>query len=230
MPPPHTAVGILSTAIHRLERSPLPGSIEGPLALMLDYAAPEMDFLRRVIFGNLWLFSGLIEEQLARKPTTNALLRTTTAVTMIQGGNKENVLPARATAAVNFRIRPGDTIAGVIEHVRAAIGDPRVAIRSRPDFSTEPSPVAEIDSESYRTIEKTIRQIFPKTVVAPGLLVAATDSRHYIPLADNVYRFLPQRMTPKDIARVHGTDERISVRNYREIVKFYIQLIRNAAG
>ena len=230
MPPPHTAVGILSTAIHRLERSPLPGSIEGPLALMLDYAGPEMDFLRRVIFGNLWLFGGMVEDQLAGKPTTNALLRTTTAVTMIQGGNKENVLPAKATAVVNFRIRPGDTIAGVIEHVRAAIGDPRVAILSRPDFSTEPSPVAEIDSESYRTIEKTIRQIFPKTVVAPALLVAATDSRHYIPLADNVYRFLPQRLSPKDIARIHGIDERISVRNYKEIVKFYIQLIRNAAG
>ena len=92
-----------------------------------------MSFGRRVLFANRWLFDPLIERQLAESPTTDATLRTTTAVTMLEGSPKDNVLPARARAVVNFRILPGDSVSGVLEHVRRVIDDPRVEIR--PDAS-----------------------------------------------------------------------------------------------
>jgi carboxypeptidase PM20D1 len=51
-----------------------------------------------------------------------------------------------------------------------------------------------------------------------------------VPLADNVYRFSPVRARPEDLARFHGTDERISIANYGQMIAFYRTLIDHAAG
>jgi len=63
--------------------------------------------------------------------------------------------------------------------------------------------------------------------VAPGLVVAATDSRYYSAITGNVLHFLPIRLRADDLRRLHGTDERISLEDYSRVVSFYVQLIRN---
>jgi carboxypeptidase PM20D1 len=196
---------------------------------MFDAVGPHMPFAQRLVFANRWLFTPLIERQLAASPTSNALIRTTTAVTMIDGGVKENVLPSSARAVFNFRILPGDTSEGVIEHVRATIDDPRVQIARYGDTVSEPSAVSSTDAAGYRWIEQTIRQVFPDALVAPGQVVGATDARHYAALSTNVYRFLPQRLRSADVERIHGVNERIAVADYAYGVRFYHQLITNAA-
>jgi carboxypeptidase PM20D1 len=108
------------------------------------------------------------------------------------------------------------------------INDPRIEIKAMEGFRGDPSPVSDTNSSGYRTTEQSIRQVFPEVIVAPGLVLAATDSRHYIPLARNVYRFSPIRLSPEDLPRIHGTDERISVEDYTRVVLFYTQFIRNA--
>ena len=64
--------------------------------------------------------------------------------------------------------------------------------------------------------------------MAPYLVVAGTDTKHYQDISDNIYRFVPMRFTSNDLGRIHGTNERISVDNFEEMIKFYIQLIRNS--
>ena len=229
MPPQQTAVGILSSAIHRLEQNPFPARLEGPGREMFDYLAPEMPFGMKVVLANLWLFGGLVESQLAASPATNAAIRTTTAATMFEGSIKENVLPTYARAVVNFRILFGDSIASVMEHVRRTIDDPRVQMRTLVREISEPSPISDTDVPSFEVLQRTIHQVFPEVLVAPGLVLAATDSRHYAGLSGNVYRFSPMWAGPEDIDRIHGTNERISVENYEQIVRFYVQLIHNSA-
>jgi carboxypeptidase PM20D1 len=226
-PPPQTCIGIISAAIHNLERHPIKASLNGPTALMFDYVGPEMSLPNRLVFANLWLFRGLVEKRLASSPATNAAIRTTGAATIIHGGIKENVLPASATATINFRIRPGDSVANVVDHVRRVIADPRVTITPLP-LSREPSPVTAADSSSFQLVASAIRQVFPETVVAPSLVTAATDARHYTGLTNNIYRFLPLRMGLEDLGRIHGTGERVSMENYAEIIQFYAQLIKNS--
>jgi carboxypeptidase PM20D1 len=230
MPPRETAVGVLAAAVARLEARPMPARIAGATALLFDAVGREMPFGKRLVFANRWLFGPLVERQLAASPSTDATIRTTTAPTMFEGSVKDNVLPARARAVVNFRILPGDSIRGVLEHVRSVVADPRVTVRPVPAFGlAEPSPVSSTSSPAYTALVRTIRQIFPTAVVAPFLTVGATDARHYAPLTRNVYRFLPMRVTPSDLPRVHGTDERIAVEDYAQAVRFYAQLIRNVA-
>jgi len=228
MPPTHTAAGLLASAASRLEDDPFPSELRGPVREMFRFLAPEMSLHLRVLFSNLWLFDPLIESRLAARTSTNAAIRTTTAVTMLESGIQDNVIPSRAKAVVNFRILPGDSVQGVVDRVKAITGSLDLRVELRPD-SREPSPVSDVESGSFATVAATIREVFPGTVVAPALVLGGTDSRHFVPLSENVYRFVPLRVGPDDLGRIHGTDERISLENLEQMVQFYVQLIRNSA-
>jgi carboxypeptidase PM20D1 len=224
MPPVQTAIGILAAAVARLEARPLPARLEGTARAMFERLAPEMPFGPRLALANLWLFRPLVERQLAGSPVTNAFIRTTTAVTIIEGGVKDNVLPTRARAAVNFRIRPGESVAEVMRHVRQAVADERVTVAQRGP-AVEPAPESDRSGPSFARLAGVIESALPGVVVAPYPVIGATDSRHFVPLTRNVYRFLPLRAGPEDLKRYHGSNERISLANYRECVAFYRRLL-----
>jgi carboxypeptidase PM20D1 len=228
MPPARSAIGMLGAALARLEDRQMPAAIRGVALDMFDTLAPEMSGINRVLLSNLWLFRPLVQAQLEKSPSSNAMLRTTTAPTIIQAGNKENVLPGHAEAVVNFRVLPGDSLDDVHQHVRQVVANDAIQLQPRAG-SNEATPVSPSDSPAYQLLGRTVREVFPGTVVAPGLMIAATDSRHFTELSRRIYRFSPVRARPEDLSRFHGTDERISVSNYVEAIQFYHQLLRNAA-
>jgi carboxypeptidase PM20D1 len=156
------------------------------------------------------------------------MMRTTTAMTILNAGNKENVLPGRAEAVVNFRILPGDTAETVAGHVTRAIADERIEVKPL-GVSFDPSSVSSPDAPAFALISRTVREVFPDAMVAPGLMLAASDARHFQPVADNAYRFMPIRFKSEDLARVHGTDERISATQLADMVRFYHRLLQQSA-
>lgn len=226
-PPKSTAIGILSEAVAELEEHPFPASIRGPIKDMFKALRPEMPFGMRIIFGNLWLFGGLVESKLAAAPSTNATIRTTTAVTVIEGGVKDNVLPSKARALVNFRIIPGETIETVKTRAEKIIDDPRVKIAVR-EGAVDPSKISKTNLPAYLMLEETIHQSFPEAVVAPALVVGGTDSRAYSDLSDCVYRFQPVTFVSEDLSRIHGKDERMPVEGFANAVRFFVQILRNS--
>ena len=226
MPPNETATGIVAAAVANLEAHPMAARLTGPLRNSIDAIAPEVSFGARIVLANMWLFGPAAKAYLARKPESNATLRTTTAPTMFEAGVKDNVLPARARAVVNFRLIPGDSISTVLEHVRKVINDSRVAIR--PLIGAEPSPLSDVNSPAYALLARTIRETMPDAVVVPYVLVAATDSRNFTGLTPNVLRFSPMRIAKSDMARIHGTNERVGIDNLGELVTFFTTLVRNA--
>jgi carboxypeptidase PM20D1 len=232
MPPPQpeqSAIGMMSAALARLEASPMPGAITGLPQEMFETLAPEMSGVNRVLLSNLWLFKPLVQRELQKTASTNATLRTTTALTIFNAGNKDNVLPGQADAVVNFRLFPGDTTDKVVEHAQRVMALPDLKVTKGPGWS-EPSKVAATDSPAFQLINRTVRQLHPDVIVAPGLMVAATDSRYFDTVADNVFKFSPVRAKVEDLKRFHGTNERISIANYVELIQFYHQLVRNAAS
>jgi len=114
----------------------------------------------------------------------------------------------------------------VLEHAKAVIDDPRVTFEI--DQFLEPSPVTSDNTDAFRVLQYTLHQQFPDALVAPGLMIGNTDTRHYWNLTESIYRFSPFRATDSDLARFHGVDERISVDNYVEVVNFYYSLIQNS--
>jgi carboxypeptidase PM20D1 len=228
-PPQHTAIGVLSRAITRLEDNPMPRELRGAARKFFDFVGPEMPFPLRVLFANLWLLGEPLEMALETVPQANATLRTTTAATIIAGGVQSNVLPTDARASVNFRILPGDTIADVAEHARRVIDDEAVTIEVG-EGAREPSPVSPVDGPAFDVLQRTFRAVFPEVVVAPFLTVGGTDSRHFGILTPNVYRILPFPGRREDMERIHGSNERVKVEDYARGIGFYVTLLRNTNG
>jgi carboxypeptidase PM20D1 len=226
MPPPRTNVGLVAAAVDRLQNKPFPSRISGATAEMLRWVAPEAPFGTRLVLANTWLFKPVLDAQARELASLNASLRTTIAPTMISGGVKENVMPSQARAVVNFRILPGDTVRGVLEHVREAIGDGHVRLRMS-ELAQEPSPVSDPRAPQFRTLQRTLAQVFPKTVATPYLVTGATDARHYSALTANIYRFKPVAMTEEDLRRYHGLNERIGANDFIESIRFYRTLLVN---
>ena len=229
MPPSNTAIGLLSNAISKLEANPFPAKINGATAELFQHVGPEMTLLNKVVFSNLWLFKGILKRKLSETPSTNALIRTTTATTMIRGGVRENVLASQASAKINFRILPGETIETVKAYVKKIINDDRILIsENKENFSNNPSVVSNTDCFGYKVIQRSVKQVKPDILVAPALMIGATDARHYTGLSDNIYRFLPTQIVKDDLSRIHGIDERILKENYEQIIRIYYQLILNS--
>ncbi len=231
VPPKESSIGILATAVRRIERHPMPAHVHGPVGEFLEYAGGSASFPMRVVFKNMWLFGPVVQKILESSPDSNATLRTTSATTIFRAGTKDNVMPSRAMAVVNFRLLPGDTIASVTEHVRKVVDDPRVRMQPlSPEPPAEASPRSSAQSPEFRLMQRTLAQVYPDAVVAPFVFVGATDSKHYAALTPNIFRFSPMVLNGEDVGRIHGTNERISTENFTRMIDFYCQLIRNAAN
>jgi len=226
MPPRQTAIGDLADAIGDVRNNPMPGRFGDLVQATFDPISVELPFVYRAALANLWLSRPIIQRQLSRIPHTNAALRTTAAPTTFHAGIKSNVLPARAVANINFRIHPNDTVDDVIAHVERAIQNPDVEVNPTGRIR-EASGVSDTQAEPYQRVKKSIWEVFDEIPIAPSIFVAASDTRHFVELTDNIYRFRPIRARPDDRGRIHGTDERVGVDNYLEMVQFQIRALHH---
>ncbi|PNJ00449.1 PM20D1 isoform 3 [Pan troglodytes] len=229
-PPKETSIGILAAAVSRLEQTPMPiifGS--GTLVTVLQQLANEFPFPVNIILSNPWLFEPLISRFMERNPLTNAIIRTTTALTIFKAGVKFNVIPPVAQATVNFRIHPGQTVQEVLELTKNIVADNRVQFHVLSAF--DPLPVSPSDDKAlgYQLLRQTVQSVFPEVnITAPVTSIGNTDSRFFTNLTTGIYRFYPIYIQPEDFKRIHGVNEKISVQAYETQVKFIFELIQNA--
>ncbi|MDB2666482.1 M20 family peptidase [Gammaproteobacteria bacterium] len=227
-PPKKTAVTILADALIKLENEPLPGSLEGLSAVMFDEVSKHMPFGYRFLFANRWLFGGLLDSQMSSTPVINAMIRTTTAPTMLSGSIKSNVLPIEATALINFRLHPRDSIESVTEHVRRVVGSEQVEVRTLGGM--EASGVSSWESPGYEIISSSLSKVYGEVVSVPGIMIAASDTRHYSKVADNSFRFNPFSIVPEDMTGFHGTNESIAVDSFIAGIKTYVDIINEGSS
>jgi carboxypeptidase PM20D1 len=224
-PPPQTAIGILARALSRLESHPMPTRMRRlrPLYHGIGRAAP---FSIQLAFANIWLFGFFLRRWLVRNPEMNASMRTTTALTIIRGGVEDNTVPPEATAVVNFRLLPGDTIADVLGHAKKVINDDRVHITPIEGKFNEALPISPHKGPAYASLSLVIRQVFDNPPVAPFVMLGGTDCQHFVPVCDHIYRFTSLVMDESFRGLEHGIDERIPVEGMARMVVFYAALMQ----
>lgn len=227
MPPKNNAIGVLAKAINKLEENPVPGGLQGLSATMFDSISRYFDFPMRMLFANRWLFDGVIDSQLSRVTFANAMLRTTTAPTMLSGSIKTNVLPIEAIATVNFRVHPRDTPESVKAYVEGIVADEQITVRTRGGRSA--SKVSSWEADGFNQIARSLREVYGDIAVTPGLMIAGSDSRHYGKVADNAYRFNPFELTQENLAGFHGTNEKMKIEDFIMGIKAYIQIMRRGS-
>ncbi|MFN3604231.1 MAG: M20 family peptidase [Leptonema sp. (in: bacteria)] len=228
-PSEKTAIGNLVEALHRLSQKPFPYNLTPVQEKMFEYMGPHFPFVQKIAFANLWIFKNLILSQLRKSDSARASLHTTMVPTIINAGVKENVIPTTAEAVINFRILPGDSKEKIKKYIQEITKELDIEISELP-FSSEPSPVSGTEGEEgigFRKISEAIKTINSDFVIAPYLVLGATDARHFTKITKNTYRFLPIYLTEEDMKAMHGNNERISLESLKIALEFYTILINN---
>ncbi len=227
MPPRDSANVQLGKAIVALDENQMPADFSRPpVSDLLRASASDMPFMQKMALSNMWLFGGMVEKSFSATPAGNAMVRTTTAPTMLGGSAKENVLPQRSTAIVNFRVHPNDTVADVVDHVKKVTGDIEgIQVAPPEEGSGEASPVSPTDGRPYAVLASVAEAAGDGAPVAPALVIGATDGRYATAITPRVYRFSPAVITPVDLTGFHGTNERMSVENMGRVSNGFAQII-----
>ncbi len=226
-PPKVSTIGRLSAALVRIENNPFPTRLVGPVAAMLETMGPYLEQPNRFVFEHLWLTGGVVADRMSEDPMTNSYVRTTTALTMFNAGVKENVVPQRAEAKVNFRLLPGDTPEAVVSRITALVDDPQIKI-SYDEWAQVPG-VSDYTGGGYKVIAEAVASVYPDAVVVPSLLVATTDTRHYIDVSDNQYRFQGMMIESSQAGSIHGTNEYLGVHSYENSIEVARQMMQRGA-
>jgi len=226
-PTRRTSVGILAEAICEIEHNPRRTGWTLPVKQMLKSLAPHMKFPFKLIFVNREILSPLLKWVLSIvSPFTNGIVRTTMAATQTRGAHTPNTLPTKAYANINCRLNIGDTADATRAYIQNLVGN-KVKATIEEGFR-DPSPVSSITSDAYKTVEKTIQEVFQGYVVAPYPFIAASDAKYYYNLTNNVFRFTPFEKTEDDANRIHAENERQSVESLAQGVLFFLRLYENS--
>ncbi len=225
-PAPHTPIGILSRACCRVENNPFKMHITKPAAEMFDTLGRHSSFVYRMIFANMWLFSGVLNIICKKSGgELNALLRTTVAFTQSEGSNAPNVIPPKATMTANLRINPKDTVESAVEYIRKTINDDSIELIVGSNM--QPSRISQTNCDAFTKVASAVANTWKGCIVTPYLMVQCSDSRHWGVLSDRVYRFSAMDLTSEERKTIHGHNEKIRLETANSAVEFYIRLIKN---
>lgn len=218
-----TAIGAISSAITKLDKHQFDGTLDY-VQPMFQYAAAEASFPMKAVYSNLWLTGRIIQNIMESSPDTYSSIRTTKVATVFNAGFKDNVIPQESSALINLRLMPGDRIEDTIHTTNGIINNDNIKVETV-GYYNEARKQASTDNDSFRAIQKSLKQVFPDSISVPYFISGGTDAKHYTSITKNLYNVTPS-IKEKD-EEGHGVNERISIDNYEEYIKVFIQLIRN---
>ena len=224
-PLPKSPVTDLAKACRKVVDNPFQMHLTKPVAEMFDTLGRHSSFLYKLIFSNLWCFKPVLN--LICKSSggeMNALVRTTTAFTQMEGSTARNVIPAKASMVSNMRLNPADSVASALAYLKQTVADESVELEVLESF--EPSRISETDCDGYRKVASAVANTWRGCITTPYLMVQCSDSRHYGRISDKVYRFSAMDLTKEERGTIHGNNERIRVEALHRAVEFYIRLLR----
>lgn len=209
-------------------------------ATLAELGAHSSD-LYRAVFGNLWLTRPAVTKIMAASPETAAMLRTTYALTQMEGSPAHNVLPPVARANFNVRVAPFESIADAVERARKLAAQQCQASGLTPGHVTveinesipymEPAPISPYeDDAAFDYIHRCVSGVYPEAGFAPYVQNSCTDSREFNAICERVYRFCGFIYSAEARGLLHAANERIGVDVYKRGIEFYVAFLANLAS
>ncbi len=225
-PAPKTPIGTLAKACCRVEKHPFKRHLTAPVREMFDTLGRHSTFFYRMIFANLWCFSGLLDSFCRKKGgDLNALMRTTVAFTQMQGSEAPNVIPPTATMLSNSRLNPADTMESALAYIKKTVDDESVEVVAVDGMN--PSRISVTDCAAYDKVKNAVEATWQGALTTPYLMLQCSDSRHWGLVSDKVYRFSAMDLTAAERKTIHGNNERIRVEVIGRATEFYVRLIKS---
>jgi len=175
------------------------------------------------------LVTALRDPEYTRKflavPRQNALVRDTFTPTVISGSQKTNIIPATAYAEIDGRILPGDNPQKIVGDIRKVIDDDSIKVEVVLNFPSISSP----RKTALMTALERLAQGDDARVV-PTMIAGFTDSHYFREKGVVAYGFIPIEITPALGRGVHGTNERIPVKELGAGIRRMVQLLEYVGG
>lgn len=222
-----TPVGRLSRACVRMEKHPFKYNMTKPAKLFFDTVCRHSTFLYKIIFANLWCFSPLLN--LLGKLTggeLNAMIRTTTAFTQMQGSAGANVIPPHAYMVSNHRIADGETVESLVARIKKTVKDDKISVNVL--MGVNPPPISSTDCEAWERVSSVTGEVWQDAIVSPYYMLACSDSRNWGAVSDKVYRFSAMALTKEERGTIHGNNERVPLSTITKVVEFYVRLMQKS--
>jgi acetylornithine deacetylase/succinyl-diaminopimelate desuccinylase-like protein len=162
-------------------------------------------------------------------PVWDAMLRDSVAPTQLRAGTGSGVVPSQASAILDVRLLPGNSIEALLAQLRTAVNDPQVRFAVLPGGGIS-APPSSLDSELFRAIERIAPQQFPGAAVVPYLSAGATDSAELRLRNVQALGLLPFPLTEADEQRAHGDDERLPLAGFRGGIEFLYRVVYDFAA
>ena len=214
----------MAKALVKLEQNPMKPQYIKATKELIRIMGCNASFALKIILANMWLFKGLVKWLFVKlSADTRALLTSTFAFTILNGGNQTNIIPNHVEANINVRVAPFDTVEDVVNHIRKVIDDEDIIITTS-DIN-KMYKECDFKQKGYDIIKETTIETYPGTVVAPFIMFGGTDARHYNEISDCVIRFTPIKLTNEDRKGVHGLNEKIKVEVLEKCLEFYQRLL-----
>jgi acetylornithine deacetylase/succinyl-diaminopimelate desuccinylase-like protein len=158
----------------------------------------------------------------------NYMLRDTVSLTVMQGSQQTNVIPATASCDFDIRLLPGDDPNAFREEFRKVVADPQIRIELISGF--RPPNSSSTDTMLYHLFEKVVHEYNPQALITPALGSGYTESQMYRPLGISAYGFVPVEVSPEVEDTQHAANERIPVEQLRRGVKMMYEVVARAAN
>ena len=215
----------LSKALVKLEKHPMKPQYTKTIKEMLRVMGKNATFALKLVFANMWLFKGLVKKLLVKLGAdTRALVSSTFAFTMMNGGNQTNIIPNHVEANINVRIAPFDTADDVVNHIKKVLKDDSFVITT--SNINKMYGECDFNQKGYDIIKDTTIETYPGTVVAPFIMLGGTDARHYNEISSCVIRYSPIKVSNEDRKGIHGLNEKIKVETLQKGLEFYQRLLK----
>lgn len=219
-PPKGTPIARLSDFVHYVEHHCIfKRCVPKEIMLMYKKAAPYLDGIHRVFYGNPFIL-----KIFGRYYLEKAMLGTTIAFTMTEGGTAVNLIPEKAVITANIRVNSVETLDEALKRLKK-IAD-KMDIKISWDGSGDAIQVTDIYCEGYQNMEACIREVFGDIPIIPTMLNGGTDSKHYKKMTKNIVRFSPIYISPAQGTGVHGENERIYTDQMEQAVAYYRCLLK----
>ncbi len=224
-PPVHTIVGELAQAVVDVEKHPFKRQFTKPVREMLDTLGRHSSFLYKIIFANMWCFEGLFDVYCKMSGgELNAMMRTTCAMTRMEGSKAFNVIPPVASVGMNLRLIGSETTESAKQYLTNVVNNPNIEISEYE--GRNPSIESTTSCEEWEILCQAVTDTWQQALVSPYLMMACSDSWHYCRITDRIYKFSAMKLSKEERGMIHGNNERVPVTTLVKTVEFYTKLIK----
>lgn len=236
MPRPDNAIFALSRALAKLSSFEFPVELTEAnrkfLAVLAKTSpAPLAGHYQTLVTSTDPAAIAAADRAVSTDPLMHAIIRTTIAPVIIDGGFRSNVIPGSAEATLNVRLVPGTDPKAVVATLQRAVDDPAITVRlANPNIGPSKTPASPEANELYRALEKQAKATFPGAEVTPYTFQAGTDAGAWRSRGVPVYGIYPYPITADELTRMHGNDETVSIESLRKGTEMIFNTLVDVAG